>query len=225
MKTIPTLEWIKDQCTMVDHPLGPCWVWPRLTEKGYGCLYVSGSRQYVHRLTMALAKGAIRKGMHTDHLCRNKPCCNPEHLEEVTPKENNRRGFWVHSGLKKIDFCKRGHAFLGENIYLDPRGFKRCEVCRKERALLPEKIASARETNRRFEMKNRDKRLATAKTVYAANPELFRARCRADHEKHKEQRQAKCRAYYLANKERIALRKTQRRAEKRAAMEQAAHQG
>jgi len=71
--------------------LGPCWVWTASTyQKGYGQLRLSGSRN-----TTAHRWGYLRYVGHTDldldHLCRNKRCVNPSHLEPVTAAENNRR--------------------------------------------------------------------------------------------------------------------------------------
>lgn len=215
MKTAPTLDWIRSQCTMIEHPLGPCWAWPKVSTNGYGYLYISGKINYAHRVTMALSGRAVKKGMHTDHLCRNTTCCNPDHLEEVTPKENNIRALWAHSGLKRTDFCKRGHAFE-TSAYIDPRGFKRCDICRRDRSATAEVRAAAKISNAKSVARNRDKILAKAKVKYAENPELFRARCRASHEKFKEERRAKCRAYYAANKEKCAARKARNRARKKA---------
>ena len=67
---------------------------------GYGlCKSISNhgdrdSNQLVHRLSWAHHTGEIPDGLEVDHLCRNKACCNPDHLECVKPKENSRRGKW-----------------------------------------------------------------------------------------------------------------------------------
>ena len=78
-----------------------CWVWQKASlPAGYGlCKSISNhgdrdSNQLVHRLSWAHHTGEIPDGLEVDHLCRNKACCNPDHLECVKPKENSRRGKW-----------------------------------------------------------------------------------------------------------------------------------
>jgi len=66
--------------------------------------------------------------MDLDHLCRNTKCVNPEHLEIVTRQVNIDRGY----GCKR-EFCKRGHPFSGENLYIRPDGKGRgCKACLKQ---------------------------------------------------------------------------------------------
>ncbi len=72
--------------------VGLCWEWTGAVNKhGYGFLTLSRARWYVHRLMWTTLVGPIPKGMVIDHLCRNPPCCNPDHLEVVTQIENMRR--------------------------------------------------------------------------------------------------------------------------------------
>lgn len=113
-------------------PLG-CWNWQgSVLLTGYGCIRDGRKSLYTHRVAYELAYGqAIPAGMHTDHLCRNRRCCNPAHLEVVTPRENalrgagpvtgNHQGLWSH--------CKRGHQFSAGNTIIN-QGRRGCRICR-----------------------------------------------------------------------------------------------
>lgn len=73
--------------------LGPCWIWMgKPSTFGYGRMGGhQGDAVAVHRVSYEVFVGPIPEGYEVDHLCRNKMCCNPDHLEAVTKAENNRR--------------------------------------------------------------------------------------------------------------------------------------
>ncbi len=89
-----------------------------------------------HRIIMKELFGEIPDGMHVDHLCKNPPCWNPDHLEVVTEQENLRRSRRKIHRYVRPDFCKNGHDLTGHN-WSPPnpnsRSKYRCKVCHRER--------------------------------------------------------------------------------------------
>lgn len=72
-----------------------CWEWQGYTNpRGYGQTHIKGAGPMVHRVVYEGLVGPIPDGMTLDHLCKNKVCVNPAHLEPVTRHENSRRR-WV----------------------------------------------------------------------------------------------------------------------------------
>lgn len=79
--------------TTVDKRPDGCWVWTAHgNNRGYGRFRVGGRQAYAHRVAYELRNGPIPPGLTIDHLCRNKMCVNPAHLEPVTLRENALRG-------------------------------------------------------------------------------------------------------------------------------------
>lgn len=117
-----------------------CWPWGGgLNPYGYGQFRSSWSKQdggsaFSHLYALVKVGGIERDFENeTDHLCRFRPCANPEHLEQVTQWENNRRGISPPSENSRKTHCDEGHEFTPENTYITPNGWRECRRCDRER--------------------------------------------------------------------------------------------
>lgn len=95
---------------------------------GYWRITIEGQRVYAHRHAYEQANGPIPDGLVLDHLCRNRWCCNPDHLEPVTNEENIRRGESPPARNARKLLCPEGHEYD-----LQSDGTRRCSVCRYRR--------------------------------------------------------------------------------------------
>lgn len=115
-----------------------CWNWQGYVnpKSRYGTwsLQVGGKTKtvYSHRYAYELLVGPIPEKLVLDHLCSNRQCCNPEHLEPITQAENTRRGAAAASNqfrAEAVTHCPRGHEYTAENTYLRKSGGRACRAC------------------------------------------------------------------------------------------------
>ena len=115
---------------------GPCWEWTGTvrSDNGYGQVSVDYRSTLAHRAVWEILVGPIPDGMTLDHLCRNRSCVNPDHLEVVTIGVNTGRSpIAVTAVHGRKTHCLNGHAFTSENIYVIPSGGRACRTCRTDR--------------------------------------------------------------------------------------------
>lgn len=116
---------------------GDCWEWVGEQAKGgYGRISTgsAGRRTHTlaHRAVWETLVGPIPDGLTIDHLCRNRRCVNPDHLEPVTFRENCLRGYGVGARAARKTHCPKGHAYAGTNLVGTER-HRECRSCRRER--------------------------------------------------------------------------------------------
>jgi hypothetical protein len=137
-----------------------CWEWTAGKKPaGYGAFADGYTTVLAHRFAYELLVGPIPEGLHIDHLCRNRACVNPAHMEPVSTAENTRRGMAGGAYQLSVTHCPQGHSYDGDNTYVFPDGRRGCRSCMR---------ASNRESARRRRLK--------------LGPKPKPAHCRAGHE-------------------------------------------
>lgn len=171
-----------------------CWIWTgRINDDGYGLIWSTETKKarVAHRVFYEVLKEAIPKETELDHLCRVRNCCNPDHLEAVTHRENFERST-ARKGFLRKTHCIHGHEYSSENTYVSPKGVRACRICRylntaKSQLLNIEKVRERQRLSKaRNYLKHRDILIQKQKEYAERNKEKIRERMRA---------------YYQANKE------------------------
>lgn len=120
-----------------------CWTWtgPR-NSQGYGLPCILGEHRAAHAVSYSLAVGSVPPGLELDHLCRNRLCVNPAHLEAVTHRTNMLRAPTAASAVNaRKTTCVNSHPLSGDNLRISRGGRRRCLTCSR---------ATARESSRRY---------------------------------------------------------------------------
>ncbi len=187
-KSRPLRERFQDKVAV---STGGCWEWSGcVTSDGYGLIGVRkgghSTSLKAHRVAYELYIGPIPDGLQIDHLCRNRRCVNPQHLEPVTCRENVLRGEGLAAKAALKTHCKRGHLFDEANTYRRGRA-RYCRACPNEK----------RRAKRRAQggVSNRQKTHCTNGHEYTdsntyRNPAGYRScrTCRRMHGSHAQQR-------------------------------------
>ena len=125
---------VRSRSDEVDHGYtSPCWISNRARHaKGYTKMGLCGQTLLTHRVAYEAYVGPIPDGLQIDHLCRQTACCNPDHLEPVTCRENLLRGDTRTAAQAAATHCKRGHPYDEANTYTrhDRPGVRGCKACR-----------------------------------------------------------------------------------------------
>lgn len=116
-----------DRSGTQSHP--HCWPWVNGKTQGYGVMHVGTRAIKAHRISYTLLVGEIPPHLELDHLCRNRACCNPAHLEPVSHQENMLRGETITRRFRERTQCGQGHPLSGPNLSRRANGSRRCLTC------------------------------------------------------------------------------------------------
>lgn len=120
-----------------------CWLWRGTWSKdGYGLMQTDAGLVFAHIYYYEARYGTRPAGMLLDHLCRKRACCNPEHLEPVTVRENTLRGVGPSAINARKTHCLHGHPFDEQNTVVQKDGRRKCRACAEAKRSVSKRAAS-----------------------------------------------------------------------------------
>lgn len=130
-KGTPMQRWCAKVRLPVEDRDDGCWEWTGGKVGGYGQFWPTNGKNFpAHKYSYERFIGPIPDGLQIDHLCRNRGCVNPLHLEPVTAAENLRRAPLQPSTVNSIkSHCPLGHELFGDNVHRYG-GHRHCKICR-----------------------------------------------------------------------------------------------
>jgi len=204
-----------------------CWIFTGAKTWGYGVIKENRRQVRTHRLAYENLVGPIPDGLDIDHLCRVRACCNPEHLEPKTRRDNVLCGETVAAANAAKTHCPRGHALEGDNLRPDAlrAGKRACLACSPERyrdwlARNHEaKKARDRAYHRAHDPEKREERAAYRRRYREENGDRLRARARERSAKNREARAAYNRRYYQEHRDALLAKQREYNRRTRGAVE------
>lgn len=110
-----------------------CWIWQGALDNGYGHFSIGYKNYGAHVFAYIRAKGNVPVDLQVDHLCRNRACVNPDHMEAVPCAINVLRGEGPAARNKRKTHCPRGHPYDATNTFIRRSGRRRCKICTNEK--------------------------------------------------------------------------------------------
>lgn len=130
-KSMPPLDRIAARLIVED---SGCWTLTGSTSStGYHSIGVNGTTHNAHRWLYEVVVGPVPEGLQLDHLCRNRACVNPDHLEPVSQSENLLRGDGFSGVNARKSVCVNGHDLVGHNVMIRKDGWRNCRECHNAR--------------------------------------------------------------------------------------------
>ena len=117
---------------VIPEPNSGCWLWlGAINGNGYGNFWDGVKTISAHRFAYMTFVGPIPDGFELDHKCRVRSCCNPIHLEAVTPRINQLRGVGFSGINSRKTHCRNGHPLSGDNLvgHYIRKGMRLCRIC------------------------------------------------------------------------------------------------